>query len=221
MKKRDSNQTRKNILDAAEYEFSEKGIYGTRIDEIAERANINKRMIYEYFGNKEELYRTVLFAVYQRLGEQELTVLSENVSCVEAIKRIIRFYFEYLEQNPTYVNLLLWENLNKGRYIQNHETSVFRNSTFEALRNIIKKGKEQGVFRESIDTEQFIVSLLMYTFSHFSNKYTLAKLMNQSEEEAKNKNKTIDTLTQMFIRYMCTYEAFNEGEKYEDRDSRN
>ena len=207
MKKRDSQQTRKNILEAAEYEFSEKGIYGTRIDEIAQRANINKRMLYEYFGNKEELYRTVLFAVYQRLGEQELNVLSENVSCTDAIRRIIRFYFEYLEQNPTYVNLLLWENLNKGMYIKDYDTSVFRNPTFETLRKIIGQGKEQGVFRKSISTEQVIVSLLMYTFSHFSNKYTLAKLLNQKEKDSEYTKGTIDSLTEMFLRYMCT----NEG----------
>ena len=58
-----STQTKQAILKAAEEEFSEKGIYGARVDEIAAKAKINKGMIYQYFGNKEELYKTVLQTV--------------------------------------------------------------------------------------------------------------------------------------------------------------
>ena len=64
-----STQTKQAILKAAEEEFSEKGIYGARVDEIAAKAKINKGMIYQYFGNKEELYKTVLKNVYDRLGD--------------------------------------------------------------------------------------------------------------------------------------------------------
>lgn len=56
MRKKDSEQSRLDILEAAEIEFAAKGLYRTRIDEIAVRANVNKRMIYEYLGNKEQLY---------------------------------------------------------------------------------------------------------------------------------------------------------------------
>ena len=49
-----SDLTKQRILEAAEQEFSEKGLYGARVDEIAAKADINKRMLYQYFGNKEE-----------------------------------------------------------------------------------------------------------------------------------------------------------------------
>ena len=117
-KVRDSQKSREDILLAAEQEFAEKGIYGARIDEIAAKANINKRMIYEYFGNKEELYKIVLANVYSRLSRKEIDVLSEDASCVEIIKKVISLYFDYLSHNPSYVNLILWENLNKGMYIK-------------------------------------------------------------------------------------------------------
>ena len=50
-----SEITKAKILSASESEFSEKGFFGARIDEIAERAGINKRMIYEHFESKENL----------------------------------------------------------------------------------------------------------------------------------------------------------------------
>ena len=51
-----SDITRQKILTAAEAEFSEIGLYGARVDSIAQRAGVNKRMIYAHFGSKEQLY---------------------------------------------------------------------------------------------------------------------------------------------------------------------
>ncbi len=200
---RDASVTKRNILQAAEEEFSAKGLYGTRIDEIASRAGVNKRMIYEYFGNKTELYRTVLQNAYERLGEQELSALAEEGSCVEAIRRMIRFYFDYLRANPTYVNLLLWENLNQGRYLDSEDTSSLRAPAFRALRSIVERGQKEGVFREEIDSEQVLISLLMYTFSHFSNRFTLPRLLGYETEEPIMAEKAVENLTEMILRYMC------------------
>ena len=53
---RQPERTRRAILDAATAEFSSRGLGGARIDAIAKRAGTNKRMIYHYFGNKENLF---------------------------------------------------------------------------------------------------------------------------------------------------------------------
>ena len=47
-----AERTKKKILIAAEEAFAQKGFYGARIDEIAQNAGVNKRLIYEYFGKK-------------------------------------------------------------------------------------------------------------------------------------------------------------------------
>ena len=57
---RNPEQTQQRILEAALEEFSGKGFAGARVDVIARRARINKRMLYHYFGDKEGLFREVL-----------------------------------------------------------------------------------------------------------------------------------------------------------------
>src|SRR5580658_7945450 len=57
---RDPDRTRGRILAAALAEFSAKGFAGARVDAIARRARGNKRMLYHYFGNKEDLFAAVL-----------------------------------------------------------------------------------------------------------------------------------------------------------------
>src|SRR5580698_5403705 len=57
---RNPERSRERILFAALKEFAAKGFAGARVDAIARRANINKRMLYHYFGDKEELFKAVL-----------------------------------------------------------------------------------------------------------------------------------------------------------------
>jgi TetR/AcrR family transcriptional regulator len=200
---RDSQKSKEDILNAAEAEFAEKGIYGTRVDEIATRANINKRMIYEYFGSKEELYKAVLVTVYSRLSRKEMDVLCENISCTEAIKKIIKLYFEFLRDNPTYVSLILWENLNKGKYIQGIDFKNIKEPSIELLKKIIDRGIAERTFRDDVDTNQVILSILTYSFSYFSNRYTLSKILSKKLDDEGNIEKRIEDVTGMFLTYLC------------------
>lgn len=61
---RDAEQTRKRILEAATVEFARKGLGGARVDAIALRSKSNKRMIYHYFGSKEQLFKHVIETAY-------------------------------------------------------------------------------------------------------------------------------------------------------------
>ncbi len=67
----EAEQTRLNILQVAASEFAEKGLAGARVDEIAEKINSSKRMIYYYFGGKEQLYGAVLEQAYAQIRTRE------------------------------------------------------------------------------------------------------------------------------------------------------
>lgn len=200
---RDAQRTKENILAAAELEFSVKGLAGARIDEIARNASANKRMLYEYFGNKEELYKAVLTNVLDRIKTKEASVLQEEASGVCHIRHIIQFYFEFLRDNPSYVNLLLWENLNEGRYIRLLAYGSERNRNFRLLKDIITAGVNDGVFCAGIDPDEAILSLLTYPFCYFSNRFTLSKLLDQDLGDKNMLENHIRITTDMFLGYLC------------------
>ena len=124
-----SDLTRERILAAAEDEFSEKGFYGARVDEIAAAADFNKRMLYAHFGSKEGLYRAVLVSVYERIGVCEESYVLEGADPIEVIKHIIFVSFDFLSKNPKVVRILLWENLNRALDIPREELAIDRKST--------------------------------------------------------------------------------------------
>jgi len=104
---RNPEQTRERILSAALREFSAHGFAGARVDVIARRAAINKRMIYHYFGYKEGLFREVLRA---KIAQRQ--AWAETMSGDPADS--LAFWFDNACRDPEWVRLLEWEALQNG-----------------------------------------------------------------------------------------------------------
>ena len=114
---RDPEATRAAILAAATDEFAAYGLGGARVDRIAERAGINKRMLYYYFGQKEDLFLAVLEQAYENIRGEERKLNLTQVEPIEAIRRLIGFTWDYYLENPSFLNLLNSENLHKAAHI--------------------------------------------------------------------------------------------------------
>ncbi len=67
----DPERTRRDILEVAMAEFASEGYSGARVDAIAARTRTSKRMIYYYFGGKEQLYLAVLEEAYRSIRALE------------------------------------------------------------------------------------------------------------------------------------------------------
>lgn len=201
-REKNSTKSKEDILNAAEFAFSKKGLYGTRVDEIAKIAKINKRMIYEYFGCKIDLYKKVLEIVYKRIGNHGRAVLSEQDSFENAVKKVTEFYFNYLSSNPTYVNLLLWENMNEGEYIKDVDLSSIRQPVLIQLGQILGRDKQAGIIRADVDPNQILITLLTTTFAYFSNRYTLSKVLQYDLMNEQSIIKKSEDLANMIIAYI-------------------
>ena len=194
--------TRSKILTAAEEEFCDKGFFGARIDEIAERAGVNKRMIYEHFGNKDGLYESVLISVYERIAEYERSLMIDDLEPVLALKHIINKYFSFLEANPSFVRMLMWENLNNARAIRSDKAKNLKNPIFNYIRTQIKRGKESGVFKKDADEHQIVVSTMNFVFSYFSNIHTLSAIFDRDMTSPAEIIRRADFVSNMIIDYL-------------------
>ena len=178
MKKKKSEITKQRILEAAEAEFSEKGVFGARIDSIAANAGVNKRMIYEYFLNKEGLYKTVLINVYNRISLWESSLAGDTDDPVKVIRDLVHSYFEFLTKNQSFVRILLWENLNGAVVLKDSGQSDLKAVVLQLINKVIADGKARGVFRANADEYQVTMSLLNFAFSYFANVHTLSYVLS-------------------------------------------
>lgn len=199
-----AERTKKAILDAAEEIFAQKGLSGARVDEIAEKAGANKHMIYEYFVNKEELYKTVLADVYGRLGDNEAPVIdeSERIDPEQAIRSLIDIYFDFLRNNRSYVRMILWENIHEAKYFDQMNLGAVRNPIRRSLRTIIAHGQQSGVFRADLDGDQILMSLFALSFNYFSNIHTMSRVMDADLPSEAQVNRRKEDIIQMLLHYM-------------------
>ncbi|MBB4931115.1 AcrR family transcriptional regulator [Lipingzhangella halophila] len=101
----DAAATKARILEAATREFAEYGIAGARVDRIAVSASANKRAIYDYFGDKEQLFTKVLSDACSRLSSE--VPLEEGDDLAEYAVRV----HDYHREHPEFLRLLMWEEL--------------------------------------------------------------------------------------------------------------
>ena len=191
--------TRLRLMEAAEAEFSEKGLAGARVDEIARAAGINKRMIYAHFDSKEGLYMAVLEAVYSRLAKCETDAGLDALPVEKAIGALVENYFRFLQENDSYVRMVMWENLNRGRYMDERGLSSVRDPMRRAMARLIERGKSDGRFRADADEEQILLSLFALTFNYFSNYHTLTRVMHRELLEETQLKKRIKAITAMLL----------------------
>src|SRR5690242_15427543 len=98
-RKNDPERTRQDILKVATEEFAAHGLSGARVDAIAARTRTTKRMIYYYFGSKEDLYAAVLEKMYSDIRSIESTLHLEELEPEQAIRKLAEFTFDYQEAN--------------------------------------------------------------------------------------------------------------------------
>jgi AcrR family transcriptional regulator len=173
-----SEITKSRLLAVGIQQFAEKGFAGATVDEIVDAAKVNKRMVYHYFGSKEKLYQAALKDVYERLGSIEVKLLAEPHDVEEAIRELIEIYFKFLQDNPEFVNLLLWENLNRGRGLEAADFELTKDPTLHHLDQTIQAGIAHGRIRRDVDVKHLLISLIGLCLIYFSNRYTLSKTLH-------------------------------------------
>jgi AcrR family transcriptional regulator len=177
VRKPDAAATRENILSAARKEFAEHGLSGARVDAIAALTHTTKRMIYYYFGSKEGLYLAVLEQAYGDIRAVEQTLDLQNLSPVEAIRRLVEFTFEYQDAHPDFVRLVTIENIHHARYLATSEKIRSLNvPVIASLAAILARGRAEGMFRTAVDPVDMHMIISALCFFRVSNRYTFGTL---------------------------------------------
>ena len=169
-------RTRQQILTAATVEFSQKGLHGARVDEIAKRAKVNKERIYAYFGSKEQLFRETLRGAISEIIAEEQTLLAQLAQDPTRMTEVtLEHYLGFLDRHPHFWRLLAWENLSGGAEAE--ALSGVREQTFKEMRQLYQQRQKLGMFSKAISFEAFIFTLSAVSFFLFSNRLTMERTL--------------------------------------------
>ncbi|KRE33710.1 TetR family transcriptional regulator [Mycobacterium sp. Soil538] len=176
---RDAERTRAELLAVATEVFAESGYSGARVDEIAERTRTTKRMIYYYFGGKEQLYLAVLESAYRGIREAEQKLTVDHANPVEAIRRLAEVTFDHHIAHDAFVRLVSIENIHRGEFIrQLRDLPELSQPATSLLDDILRDGREAGVFRSDVTALDVHLVISSYCVFQVANRYTFGYLFD-------------------------------------------
>ncbi|MGU7771210.1 TetR family transcriptional regulator [Burkholderia sp. MR1-5-21] len=201
--KRDPEGTRRRILMAAAEEFASGGLFGARVDQIARRAETNERMLYYYFGSKEQLFTAVLEHAFSALTEAERVLDLDGVAPVEAVTRLAHFVWDYYRDHPELLRLINNENLHEARYL--HKSTRIRemmSPIVAMLANVLTRGQKAGLFRTDVDPLRFYVTLSGLGYYIVSNRFTLAATLGRDFTVPEERAEMVRMNTEVLLAFL-------------------
>ena len=203
LRSRDADRTQETILRAAMAEFAQRGLAGARVDSVAERAGINKKLIYYYFGNKEKLFLAVLETTYADIRAAERALNLEALAPADAMRHLVAFTWQYFLDHPEFLTLVNSENLHGARHLrQSKRVREMHSPLVHLLGEILERGRKDGTLRGGVDPVQLYISIASLGYFYLSNHATLSTIFGRNLMTAKALAERLSHITDVVLGFL-------------------
>jgi AcrR family transcriptional regulator len=180
---KDNIETEEKVLEAARDIFQKKGFFGARMDEIANRAGVNKALLHYYFRSKEKLFDKIFQEALGEFIHKVVSVLNGDLPLDVKIYRTVDMYSNMLSHNrdlPLFVLSTLQENPDLMiRMIKGGQGEFLPN-----LSRQLQHEYEEGNIT-NLSTHEFFINLVSLTIFPFLVQPVLMGAFNLEEEDFK------------------------------------
>jgi AcrR family transcriptional regulator len=177
---RDAERTRAELLAVATQVFAEDGYSGARVDEIAERTRTTKRMIYYYFGGKEQLYLAVLEQAYTTIREAENNLPVDDLAPVDALRKLAELTYDHHRSHPDFIRLVSIENIHRGEFVRRIDSlRTLSAPMVSRLDALLARGRAGGQFRSDVDAVDVHLVISAYCVFQVANQHTFQYLFGR------------------------------------------
>jgi len=201
---RNKERTREELLTTATEVFAEGGYSSTTLDEIAERVQTAKRMIYYYFGSKEQLFIAVLERAYLDLKAAEEALDVDDLPPVEAMRTITSFLYDFHDSHPHLLKLVGIENVHQAEHLMKSEIlPTLRTPAIGAIERVVRRGVASGDFLESADPLDIHMLISAYCVFHVANRYTFRALFDRDLRAPAHRDHYRRMIGDVVVRYLA------------------
>jgi len=185
MKKEISYDTKERILTSAIEVFTDKGKYGARMQEIADKAEINKAMLHYYFTDKDTLYEKSFEYIFTNLFLRVADTIDKEGTFLNKIGKFVDIYIDFIAENIEITRIILREMADGGQVFKKVMEKLTQQENFFIplkLKYIIDNAKKNGEIRD-VDTVQTIISIIGMSIIYFISKPVMDVIWNIKPEE--------------------------------------
>ena len=172
--------TETEILEAAKDIFQQKGMAGARMQEIADKAKINKALLHYYYRSKQLLFEAVFKSAFSLLAPQLNKVLNDDSDLFEKIESFTENYVSFVIKHPYLPNFVIQE-LNKNPDFVNTLRAQKNFPSTEKFSLQVTQCIANKIIRP-IDAEQLLINILSLNIFPFIGQPLLMALINVDKE---------------------------------------
>ncbi len=159
--------TKEKILSSALAEFAECGFAGARVHRIAERAGVNKAMIYYHFSSKIALHREIIDRYFSQILPRVRQAFSGSAKLEDALVVFAGVYAEAFSTSPEFRQIFLRELADaESEMIDKVAETIIASGLPKQIISSFEAGVEQGRFR-SVDIRQALVCFILMNVGYF------------------------------------------------------
>jgi AcrR family transcriptional regulator len=202
-RERDPERTRAEILEVATREFAAHGYAGARVDDMAALMRTTKRMIYYYFGSKEQLFVAVLEHAYAAIRSPERQVDVDGLDPESAIRRVAELTFDHHESHPEFIRLVSIENIHRAEHMaKSPAIAELGSPAIDQLTEILHRGRADGVFRDDVDAVDVHMMISAFCVFRVANRHTFGTLFDRDLTDPALRERYRTMLGDMVIAYL-------------------
>lgn len=180
MDKIKTENTETEILIAAKEIFQQKGMAGARMQEIADKAKINKALLHYYYRSKQLLFEAVFKSAFSLLAPQLNKVLNDDSDFFEKIRKFTENYVSFVIKHPYLPNFVIQE-LNKNPEFVQKLRSEKNFPSIEKFKLQVSDAINQGIIKP-IEAEQLFINIISLNIFPFIGEPLLMALVNVDKE---------------------------------------
>jgi AcrR family transcriptional regulator len=157
-RKREKEQRRNAILNAARKMFFEKGFRDVTVENIARKAELSKGSVYLHFSSKEEIYTQILLNDINKFNKKSFQIFEDGKSAAELVMDFAFIYVDFFLNDRELFRMMMTFMLHTGdmnltESVNQHIIEV-TNNTVTIIETILQQGIEKGEFPSDINLRQ-------------------------------------------------------------------
>ena len=173
--------TDKIILQSAREVFMKSGLQGARMQEIADKASINKAMLYYYYRSKEDLFKAVFIEEIYKVMPKISELLAVDLPLFDKIRYFVENYIDTIKRNKHMPIFVLTEiNQNPERIVSFAREKVM--TYFHVFVKDVEKAYKEGLIIK-IEPQQLIVNMLAMCLFPFAARPMVKGIFGMNENQ--------------------------------------